>query len=88
MKIYAGNRDDEVSLEYSEVDLLCTKQALDMMINLLLQFQKQINHYLSQNKNAELSGFTHMHYQDNNAIWNENDADVVFYVDLSKTQGD
>ena len=39
MKIYAGNRDDDSSFEYSEVDIECTKKELDVLISLLIKFQ-------------------------------------------------
>lgn len=86
MKIYAGNRDDDSSFEYSEVDIECTKKELDVLISLLIKFQYEINLYLGENIHRPKSelGFAHMHYQDNNEIWKESDADVVVHVDLSK----
>lgn len=81
MKIYAGNENS--SFECSEVELLCTKKELDVLIDLLLKFQGNINEYLEKNKDQLDLGFTHMHYQDNNELWKKGDVDVVFYVDLN-----
>ncbi|MBQ7934998.1 MAG: hypothetical protein IJ333_01425 [Clostridia bacterium] len=87
MKIYVKNKN-------SNVELLCTKQELDVLIALLLDFQCKINRYLENNIDKSNLGFTHMHFQDGNKLWKKGDADIVFYVDLdsqsdqSEGQGD
>lgn len=84
MKAFVGNRNDDLAFEFSDIEFSCTKKELDVLIDLLLQFQEKVNHYIDNNKNATELGFTHMHYRDNNKIWCEDDADIVFYVNCNE----
>ncbi len=86
MKIYAENIKDESTIMCSDVELLCSKNELDVLVNLLLTFQHEIDQYIENNKDKSNLGFTHMHYQDNNPLWKKGDSDVVIYVDLTDTR--
>ena len=82
MKAYAGNRnDDKEGNEYNDVEILCNEYELELLINGLAKLKKEIEEY--RLKNGVVSGFTHMHFRDINPRWNNNDADLVIYVDLN-----
>ena len=82
MKVYAANRDDDnKGTEYNDVEILCNEYELEMLINALEKFKEEIDAYRQSEKSV--SGFTHMHFRDNNPKWNNSDADLVVYVDLN-----
>lgn len=84
MKAYAGEIDKESVIECSEVDLMCNKAELDELIAALIKFREEINIYIQNNEACTKLGITHMHYQDNTRMWNDDDTDIVVYVDLDK----
>ena len=84
MKIYLDSSHKKKDFHHSNVELLCTKKELDVMITLLLRFQQKIDWYIEKNRGKTDLGITHMHYQDDNVLWKEGDADIVFYVDLNR----
>jgi len=81
LKIYV---EDNKHLEYGNVEILCTKTELDLLVNALIKFQSEIDEYVENNKDKTDLGFTHMHYCDYDGICKKSGADMVFYVDLNK----
>lgn len=80
MKIYTGNNG--TSYEVTSAEVVCNKTELDTLINMLVKFQTDINHYLEKNPSSLDLGFTHVHFQLENPNHTKDDADLVFYVDL------
>jgi len=80
MNIYIEKENS--TLEISEVEILCSKKELDILIDALVAFQCDINKHVENNNSV--GGFTHMHTQDNIDMKKENNKDIVFYVDLAK----
>ncbi len=78
MIAYADIKNKKTSM-CSNVEIVCTKEELDLLINKLLDFQNKIDLYI---KNNGKHGTGHLHYQDNNILWKETDTDIIVYVDL------
>jgi hypothetical protein len=84
MRVFAENYKKTKGKEKYEcpnVEIECSKRELDKLIDLLIDFQKEINTYIETNQKCEHS-ITHFHYQDNNDVWSEDDADIVVYVKM------
>lgn len=78
MIAYADIKDKKTCM-CSSVEIVCTKEELDLLVNKLIQFQDKIELHI---KNNGQQGQGHIHYQDNNVLWKEADSDIVVYVDL------
>ncbi len=83
MKIYT-----EYDKEVDSVTILCNLGDLKTLINALTEFELKIEKYLAVNVKKRDLGFTHMHYIDQIDKEEQNNSDIVFYVDLDQEKGD
>lgn len=83
MKIYVEGSAAETASESSNIEILCNKDELNILVDALLKFRLEIKHYVKLNKDKTDLGITHMHYQDYDKKAKESATDIVFYVDLN-----
>ena len=67
----------------SNIEIVCNKDELNILVDALLKFRLEIEHYVKLNKDKTDLGITHMHYQDYDKKTKESATDIVFYVDLN-----
>lgn len=79
--------EDELMKIYVEtstsIEIICNKDELNILVDALLKFRLEIEHYVKLNKDKTDLGITHMHYQDYDKKARESATDIVFYVDLN-----
>lgn len=83
MRIYVEGSAAETTSENSKIEIVFNREELNILVDALLKFRLNIEHYVKLNKDKADLGITHMHYQDYNKKAKESDMDIVFYVDLS-----
>ena len=84
MEAYVGNRNDDKSYKFNQIELLCNKDELKKLIETLSDFYNKLDVYKEQIINKEIFGLPHVHYRDNSNSWENDDADIVVYVNLSE----
>ena len=67
----------------TSIEIICNKDELNILVDALLKFRLEIEHYVKLNKDKTDLGITHMHYQDYDKKARESATDIVFYVDLN-----
>ena len=81
MKVYT-----EYGKESDSAEILITYQELKKLLKGLSQFEQEIGEYMSENKDKDNLGFTHLHFVDLIDNKSSETADLVFYVDMDKEE--
>ena len=79
MKIYTENTTED-----QNVEMLLNLEELKTLINVLEEFERDIQKFKSSNPNKMGLGFTHLHLKDHKLIGTDSTADVILYINLDE----
>ena len=66
-------------IELSQATLNCKKSDIDKIIDFLTEIKKEI-------ENNKVEDGDHWHYRDYNDSWNENESDLIVFIDESSNE--
>ena len=79
MKIYPAS-----NTENDSVEILLNYQELKILSNSLMKFEDEITRFRNQNKGIEGLGYTHLHLKDCGLIDENDNTDIIFYLNLNE----
>lgn len=79
MKVYTAS-----NLANDNIEILLSHQELKELVSSLENFESKVRQFKIQNKDGADLGYTHVHLKDCGLTDENNNTDIVFYLNLNE----